>query len=96
MSMMTTVYTICPDVVLRKVAGERLLIPVRGNLADLQNLFVLEGVGERVWERLDGVRSVKMIAGEIAEICGAPQETVEKDCVAFLSELHSEGLVHEA
>ena len=49
------------SVVLRDVAGEKLLIPVKGRLADLQNIFVLEGLGEWVWEQLDGVRELEEI-----------------------------------
>ena len=34
------------------MAGETFLVPIRGHLADLQELFVLNEAGQRLWDRL--------------------------------------------
>ena len=91
--METRQYIRNETVVLRHVAGESLLIPVKGHLADLQNLFVLEGLGEMIWERLDGHRSLDGIAAEFATRYRRPHEEVAADCCEFVEALEKEGLV---
>ena len=41
-----------PSVVSRHIAGEELLVPIRGRLADMQRLFTTNEVGAFVWEQL--------------------------------------------
>lgn len=84
-----------PDVVLRHVAGEILLIPVKGALADLQNLFVLEGIGEAVWERLDAETRLSTIANDLAAQYGRATEELQDDCGEFVEALLAEGLAEE-
>lgn len=43
-----------PSVVARTIAGETLLVPVRGDLALLNKLFALNEVGAYIWEQIDG------------------------------------------
>ncbi len=82
-------------VVLRRVAGESLLIPVRGELADLHSLYVLDGVAEHVWKRLDGTASVEKISASIADEYQRTPEEIQADCFEFLSGLLDAGLVEE-
>lgn len=86
-------YTRNSNVVVRSVAGETLLVPIRGRLADLQHLFVLEGVGDLVWERLDGAHDLSDIAAEIAAECKASVDEVEADCHLFIEALLEEELI---
>ncbi|MBA4386564.1 MAG: hypothetical protein C0404_01205 [Verrucomicrobia bacterium] len=81
------------DVVTRNVAGEMLLVPIRGNLADLQKLFVIEGIGEHVWNSLDGSRTVDQICEEIVGIFDVGIEMARADVRRFISELQDAGLV---
>ena len=81
------------DVVHREIAGERILVPVRGNVADMQKLFVLEGVGEFVWDKLDGELSATEIAGFVAEKFDVDEVTAEKDVSLFIDELLKNELV---
>jgi pyrroloquinoline quinone biosynthesis protein D len=54
----------------------------------------LNDAAAAIAQKLDGVRSVADIAGELAaEHEGAPREAIEKDVVAFVSELHDKGLL---
>lgn len=81
-----------PDAVFREVAGESFLVPVKGRLADLQRMFVLNRVGAWVWERLDGATSREdLLAGIVAQF-EVDAQTATVDLDGFLAELSEAGL----
>lgn len=90
-----TRYTQSSDVVLRRVAGESLLIPVKGQLANLQSIFVLEGVGEEVWKRLNGESRLAEIVRDVADLYSVERDVVADDCDEFVRFLLDENLVEE-
>ena len=83
------------NVIARKVAGELLLVPIRGNMADMQKLFVLEGIGEFVWERLDGTRTLEQIRDDVAAAFRGTAEDAGRDIEAFTAQLKAADLVAE-
>lgn len=83
-------------VVCRRIAGETLLIPIRGKLADLQRVFVLEGVGEFIWNNLDGAKTSAEIRNAVAEHFDVNVEDAEKDLEEFIAELTKKDLISEA
>jgi hypothetical protein len=85
-----------PDVVARQVAGEDILVPVRGRLADLQRIFALNPVGEFIWNRLDGRMNLASIAQEVRAEFDVSDDEAEGDVREFVSRLLDEGLVEEA
>ena len=60
-------YRRMPQVVVREVAGERLLIPIHGKLADMRRVFTLNAVAARIWEWMDGSRTLAAIAAALTE-----------------------------
>jgi len=84
-----------PDVVRRTVAGETILVPIKGKLADLQRVYVLNEVADFVWERLDGKHTVDAICAEACDTYDVPTDEVTEDVVTFLGELTGHGLVEE-
>jgi hypothetical protein len=81
------------DVVFRELAGEVFLIPVRGRLADLQDLFMLDETGAYLWARLDGSRSVDDLAHELSAEFEVEPDAAYADVVAFLAELEEASLL---
>jgi len=81
------------DVVQRSVAGESILVPIRGNVADMQRLYALDAVAECVWDCLDGERGLVDIAVVVAEKFDVDQETAEKDVGLFLDDLLKNELI---
>ena len=55
----------------------------------------LNATGARVWELIDGRRSVEEIAREVALEFSAPEEPVLRDVLAFLELLRTKGLIEE-
>lgn len=80
----------------RQVAGEVFLVPIRGRLADLQELFVLSETGRSIWERLDGQHSLDdLVAGVVSEF-EVEEEQARSDALVFIGQLEEAGLIEEA
>lgn len=83
-----------PDVVFRTVAGERLLVPVRGEGARRRRLFTLNPLGAVIWERLGGGREWEALCVDLQRLYPAiDPERVRSDTERFLGELESRGLI---
>ncbi len=83
------------NVVSRKIAGELFLVPISGNLADMEKMFALTSVGEFIWERMDGRKSLEKIRDEILSEFNVERERADSDIEEFVGELVSAGLVEE-
>lgn len=71
-----------PQVASRIVDGEALLV-----LADSGEVTVLNGVGSRVWELVDGSRSVAQIVDSLVEEYEMTRDEVQQDVTSFIREL---------
>ncbi len=81
------------QVTTRKIAGETLLVPIKGRLADLHKVFTLNAVAEWVWETLDGQRtSAELCDGLVARFAVA-RPTAEADLAGLLEKLETTGLI---
>ena len=78
---------------MRQIAGETILVPIRGNLADLQNLFILEGTGRFIWDNLDGKNSVDRICDAVVASFDVGVERAKADVAEFLLNLKDAGIV---
>jgi hypothetical protein len=90
------VYRKKADVVLRHVAGEVLLVPIRGQLADMDRIYILNETGERVWELLDGARPVSALAQAICEHYDVTLSEALQDVKALVEDLAAAGLLEQA
>jgi hypothetical protein len=81
------------DVVQREVAGEVFLVPIRGHLADLQELFVLNETGSWIWDRLDasGCAFDDLVQGLVSEF-EVDEDTARRDVDIFARQLVESGL----
>ena len=85
-----------PSFVYRRIADECILVPIRRQVADLNYIYVLNPVADRIWELLDGERRVTDIQAQIAaEFEASPQE-VGQDLEEFLAQLTEIGGIREA
>ena len=83
-------------IVLREIAGEKLLVPVRGRLAQLQRLYVLNSVGHYIWEQIDGEADLESIHADMLRSFDVSAEKAHQDLIAFVEDLHQVGLLDEA
>jgi hypothetical protein len=83
------------EIVEREVAGETFLVPVRGRLADLQELFVLNEVGSWLWERLDGRNLLDDLVASVVAEFQVDEAQARRDTELFLKQLREASLVCE-
>jgi hypothetical protein len=81
------------EIVSRQIAGEMMLIPVMGKIADMKRIFALNPAGEFIWTRLDGGSSLGQISDEMSASFDISREQAFKDAEEFVSELLKEGLI---
>ncbi len=84
------------EIVHRSIAGETILVPVSGKLADMQRIFSLNPVAEFIWRQLDGVKRLGDIRKEILDHFEVEEEQADSDIREFVTELLKEGLITEA
>jgi len=89
------VYQKNQDIVFRKIADETILVPIRGNIADMQKLFMLNAVAEFVWQHLEGNATLESIREDIVENFDVSHAEAEKDIYELVQELQNFDLIHE-
>jgi hypothetical protein len=90
-----TKYRQNPNIVLRKVAGEALLIPVSGQAAQMQQIFALNHTAETVWAELKSPCTISELGGQITARFEVEQATAENDARELITELLKAGIVEE-
>ena len=79
----------------RSIAGETLLVPISGKLADMQRIFALNSVAEYIWKRLDGEKLLGDIRDEVLSHFDVDSEQAGNDIQDFISQLKKENLIIE-
>jgi hypothetical protein len=79
----------------RHIAGETIIVPIRGKLANLERIYVLDPVAEYIWGQLDGKKSLNQVLEGILGTFDVEREQAAVDLEAFVSELLDADLVVE-
>ncbi len=91
--MQNTVFVKGNDLLTRHIAGETLIVPVRGRVGDLDSIFTLNEVGLSIWTLLDGRADVAQIAKAISEEYDVPEAEAAQDVTELLASMAEVGLV---
>jgi hypothetical protein len=89
------IYVKNEEVISRKIAGETILVPVRGRLADMRRIFTLNPVAEHIWDRIDGKNSIQGIGNSLVSAFNVTHESAERDLQEFVGALLNEHLIIE-
>lgn len=84
------------SVVFREIAGEAILVPIRRNVGDLESIYTLNETAARVWELIDGKRSIQEITDAIVTEFEVEREVAERDVLELLAGLESFQAVKKA
>ena len=87
MDFLQKVYKKSDSVVSRKIADEFILVPIRQNVGDLENIYTLNETAAHIWELIDGKIKVREIKERIVEDFEVIPEEAEKDLVEHLQQL---------
>jgi hypothetical protein len=86
-------YVRSSSVVSRVIAGETLIVPVRGGVGDLASIYSLNEVASSIWTAIAQPCGQDEIVERIAEEFSGEGPQVEQDVKCFLAEMQSAGLV---
>jgi hypothetical protein len=87
------IFTRSRSVVSRVVAGETLIVPVRGKVGDLASIYSFNGTGSLIWKLLDAPRSLADLIDAVEHEYAVTQEQAQKDVTQFLNDMFSVGLL---
>ena len=80
-------------VVSRMIAGETLLVPVRGKVGDLASIYSFNAVGTAIWQALAKPTTVAALVDLIEREYEVRRERAAEDVGKFLEEMQSAELV---
>jgi hypothetical protein len=86
-------FTRSRSVVSRVVAGETLIVPVRGKVGDLASIYSFNGTGSLIWKLLDTPRSLADLIEAVEHEYAVEPERAQKDVTQFLNDMSSVGLL---
>jgi len=92
----TVSYTKPKSVVTREIAGQTLLVPVEGKLANLQSVFALDPVAAFIWERLETACDESDLVRAVVDSFDVDEATAAQDVRAFVECLREAGLIEGA
>jgi len=76
------------DVVARVIEDELVIVPLVSGIGDMDDeLYTLNETGKAIWSRLDGQRTLRAVAAELATEFSAPPGEIEKDVLGLMTEL---------
>jgi hypothetical protein len=84
-----------PSIVSRDIAGETILVPIRKNTGDLENIYTLNPTAASVWKLIDGQRTQQEICEQIVSEYEVGMEQAGQDLHELLLQLIEIGAVVE-
>jgi hypothetical protein len=84
------------SLVSRKIGEDFLLVPIGGKTSEVDNLYTLNDVGERIWGLMDGKKSLREIVDLIADEYDVGPAEAQADLIQFVLKLESLGAVEGA
>jgi hypothetical protein len=81
------------EFVSRTIAGETILVPVRGQIGDLNSIYNLSEVAAFIWERIDGRRTVRELVAEVCNEFDVSADIARRDACEFIGDLERAGLI---
>jgi hypothetical protein len=84
------------EYVARVIAGETIVVPIRGQVGDLESIYNLNEVGSVIWEMTDGETPVSGMIQAVCREFDVSPEQAEQDTLDFLKGLESAGVVEAA
>lgn len=83
-----------PDFILREIAGEKILVPLTGNLG-LVGILSLNGLGYEIYQRIEETPSFEALVDQLCELYDAPRQVIAADAAEFIEQLKEEKLIIE-
>lgn len=89
------VYRCRDNLVTREIVGETIIVPITGELADLQRVYSLNATGAFVWQRLDGSASLEIIHQALITHFKVRKKDAWEDLVELIADLSRASLIEK-
>jgi hypothetical protein len=89
------VYQQRDNLVTREIVGETIIVPITGELADLQQVYSLNATGAFVWGRLDGSASLEIIHQALTRHFKVRKKDAWEDLVELVADLAQASLIEK-
>jgi len=83
-----------PDVVVRKIQGELIIVPIRRGVGDLNSLYTLNPVGAVLWDFMTESHSLSEMVKRVCDEFEVTASQARADIELFLDSLAAEKLIH--
>ena len=93
MSILDTCFAKENDLVTRDVAGERIIVPIKGHVGDLEGVYTLNELGTIIWQLINGQTTARELVEAVRNEYDVEAAEAEKDVVDFLQSLEDAGLI---
>jgi len=90
------VYRCCENLVTREIVGETIIVPISGQLADLQQVYSLNTTGGFVWDHLDGSTSLELIHEAVIANFKIGKQEAWTDLAELVADLAEASLIEKA
>lgn len=85
-----------PNVVAREIAGEKILVPIRKQAVDMAAIYVLNETAARIWNLMDGRRSLADIGEILVQEYAVEPDMVGVDLGEIVGQLRDLGMLRES
>jgi Coenzyme PQQ synthesis protein D (PqqD) len=79
-------------VVCRQIAGETLVVPIRGKVGDLAYIYSFNETGSALWAALEHPRSLQNLTSLLYESFEVTWDDAQRDAHTFVEEIQAAGL----
>ena len=83
------------SVVSRVIAGETLIVPVRGGVGDLASIYSLNELGSFLWQQLNPPKTFNELVNSVVDEYEVSTQTAQGDICIFLDKIKDAGLISE-
>ncbi len=88
MHSLNCVCEISTSIVTRDIEGDIIIVPLTSAIGDADDeLYSLNETGKAIWQRLDGHRTIREIAAELALEFSSPDNSISSDVLGFVEEM---------
>jgi hypothetical protein len=81
------------SVVSRRVAGETLIVPVRGKVGDLASIYSFNPTGSLIWQSLEAPKGLAELVSIVEQEYAVEHDHAERDVKQFLHDVLAADLV---
>jgi hypothetical protein len=86
-------YTKDHNLVTRSIAGETIIVPIRGGVGDLDSIYILNEVAGTIWQLIDDGAPVCQLIDVICTEYDVTAADAAQDIGEFLASLEAAGLI---